>query len=372
MNSNYPTYSHQQRFAQGDNDNNNNVNDMLEGATEGLDMGMNFTMPDVQDFNSVSAPDDKTNRRKSMPNYGANMPMDMENFDNRRQSMLDYAAGGMPSGIDFQFNAQSGLMTGNPSFPQTTADFQGNRLAAADLSINTQFQNPHFPNLQTPGSAYASPMHPSVSTGMQMDSSFSGPHYDSTLAMMGNDMSLFGSSQFANPGVNSPMGADFMVPMPTPHTDASANDIQAADPYGNMSLNTGSDMLSGMRSGTTSREQNTPQSRPRSEQLPTPASAHNQMSVVQVRPQKSPTAHSQHDVPVESFAQMRFPWSGSEPSDGFPSSRNSNPHTKTAKFKDAYAPSGFDMLGALVRTSTRMLVRNSHLISLPDTRRQQT
>jgi hypothetical protein len=369
MNNSYSAFSHQQLFAPA----HNNANNMLDATAEGLDMGMDFTMPDDQDFDSMAAQDDKTYRRKSMPNY-SNLPMDMENFDARRQSMLDFAASGLNTGVDaFHFNPQSGpalgggLTAADNAFPHTTADFQDERVAVADLSISTQFanQNHHF-SMQTPASAYTSPMHPNVSVGLQMNASYPGPHSmpldldDSTLAMMGTDMDLFTGSQFAGPMVSSPMGQEFMVPMPAPHNDTSAADLRPLDHYGNVSLTTDSDIPSGMQSGSNSREPHTPQSRPHSEQLPTQSSAHNEISVVQARPQKSPAVHAQHDVPVESFAQMRFPWAGVEPSEGYPSSRNANPHSKT-KFKDVYAPSGFDMLGALVCTPTSPPARESCL-----------
>jgi hypothetical protein len=345
MNNGYPSFPHQRHYAQQSDNGGGNAFDM---SGEGLDLSMNFAMAaDTHDFNDMASQEDKANRRKSMP-APFNVPMHMEAFDTRRQSMLDFnpedtSLAGFPFDPPSEPALGSAMIPGGNPFPHTATDMQNDTLQPADLSIDTQFaQNGPFSNMQTPASAYTSPMHPGVSMDMDMNSYPGFPSMpmdmsDPNLAMMGTDLGQFSSSRFM-PMVNSPVGQDFTASMPTPHAHVSAVEGQPLNHYGTMSLTAGSDIPSGMQNG----DRNNPQSRPHNEQLPTPSS--NQMTTAVIPQQETAVAlPREYDVPIQSFAQMFQP-----PPGGWPTSQNGNVHTTSERFKSAYSPSGFDLLGALV------------------------
>ncbi|KAF2658080.1 white collar [Lophiostoma macrostomum CBS 122681] len=365
----------------------------VDDATGMLDMSpgaLGFGMPDGQSLDDMVAQNDKANRRRSMPVYRQNqMPPDGQQ-DPRRLSMLNFGDGSNGTLDDFQFGlATDGSMDGmmrSATFPQgqPAQELQNERTGPSDLAINTQFANATspFPAMQVSGSAYASPMHPSMSLDMDMASPYPNPMSislemnDPALSMMGADMNMFNGTQFASPLMGSPIAQDFVSPMPAPPPpppEPPMTTMQPPDQFPSRSVSATSDVRPGISTRAGSQEQSTTRSNSRAQseqQQPTPTSVQNQISPPSYpqQDQKPITQNNQqnnHDVPTDAFSRLKFPWTTPEgrnlhhlqstsdvPTGGFPSTMHSNPHMNTS-FKNAYSSTGFDMLGVLMRVATR-------------------
>ena len=152
----------------------------VDDAASMLDMsggGMDFTLPDGQSLDDMVAQNDKVNRRRSMP-VQRQPQMPPEDQDPRRFSMLSFgeASNGNLDGFEFGLGPDASIdsMMRSATFPQSrpAQEIQNDRNGQNDLAINTQFSNGNspFPTMQAPGSAYASPMHPTLSLDMYMAS----------------------------------------------------------------------------------------------------------------------------------------------------------------------------------------------------------
>jgi hypothetical protein len=318
-----------------------------------------------QSLDDMVAQNDKANRRKSMPIYGGDVSMHMGSPDPRRLSMMDFSDTGNGDLNGFQFSMQASstiddMMRSTTAYPRTSNEMQSERVPAPDLAINTQFSNQSspFPNMQGPGSAYASPMQPNVPLDMDITSPYPASismqldMTDPALSMMGADMNMFSGNQFATQIINSPIAQDFAAAMPTPVPDPTNSNnqttLQPRAQFTNRSVSATSDVRSGLPTRTNSQEQSSTRSSSRpSEQHSNPTSFNNQ------GPNPPP---QQHDPPTDSFANMKFPWE--TPTGGFPSTMHSNPHVNT-QFKNAYSSTGFDMLGVLVSNLTIMTIQLS-------------
>lgn len=324
--------------------------------------GMNFGMVEAQSLDDIVTQNDKVNRRKSMPVYGGGVSMQtIGSPDPRRLSMMDFGeTSTSTSDLDgFQFSPQGsmsmeGMMRG-PSFSRATTGIQDEKNnPAVDLAINTQFSNGNssFQNMQTPGSAYASPMHSNMPLDMDMTSPYpttmSMPldMSDPALAMMGADMNMFSSAQFEPSMMDSPIAPDFVGAMQPPLADPNTTTLRTTEQFPSRSISSTSDVRSGLPTRANSQEQGSSRSnsRPQNDQQPTPKNYQSQVS--------APQDLQQQDAPTEQFAQMKFPWS--TPQGGFPSTMRNNPHMST-QFKNAYSSTGFDMLGVLVGLIRHMI-----------------
>jgi PAS domain-containing protein len=309
-------------------------------------------------------------RRRSMPVYAntRTQQIQMGSPENRRLSMLNF---GDPSGVeDFQFDMQApgmeDMMRNNPSFPRTTREMQHERNGTADLAINTQFQGQHSPfsTMAAPGSAYASPMHPSASLDMDMSPYPNGMSMsmdmDGSLTMMQTDINLFPNNQFNTQMMDSPVNQEFIGPMPAPNQDGTMPALQSQDLFKPPSMSNTPEARSGgsgIPSRTSSQDQNSMRSnsRPHSEQHSSSkgSTTPTQMSLTSLKNQQPIQQETGLDLPKEQMNQIndfKLPWN--PPSGGFPSTMHSNPHMKT-QFKNAYSSTGFDMLGVLMRVATR-------------------
>lgn len=296
---------------------NNNGPNMMDMSGD----GMNFGAADGQSLDDIVAQNDKANRRKSMPVYGG-MPMQMDSPDPRRLSMMDFGNAGAGNLDDFQFNMQpgagmDGMMRGGTAYPRTSSEMQNDRVPTTDLAINTQFsnQNSPFPTMQAPGSAYASPLHPSVSLDMDMASPYPNTMSvpldinDPSLAMMGADMNMFSGTQFPTPMMDSPINQDFVGPMP-PLTDPGATSLQPTDHFGNRAMSATSDTRSSLPTRTNSQEQSSTRSssRPQSEQHQTPKNLQNHIPSAPVPSQDPAAMPPQQDISSDTFPNIKFPW----------------------------------------------------------------
>ncbi|CAN9086653.1 unnamed protein product [Alternaria alternata] len=336
-----------------------------------------FNMVEGQSLDSIVAQNDKDNRRRSMPVYARGpqqqqqqqqqQQMNLGSPDTRRLSMMNF---GDPNGgdmDDFQFDmstaAMDNMMRSN-TFPRTTADIQNDQLPAADLNINTQFQSQAspFPNMATPGSAYASPMHQKNSIDLDMGSYQNGMtmplDMDDSLNMMPTDMNMFPGNQFNTPMLDSPLNQDFVGPMPAAPQGNNTPSGQAQDQFKRPSLNNTPEVKSGRSSflsRTTSQDQSSMRStsRPQSEHRSS-NSVPTRMTLASLQNQQPIGQDPAQDLPKEvmnkQLQDSKIPWQ--QPAGGFPSTMHQNPHMKT-QFKNAYSSTGFDMLGVLMRVATR-------------------
>lgn len=326
---------------------------------------MDYGMVGEQSLDEIVAQNDKASRRKSMPPVYSGVPMQMASPDLRRMSMMDFNDSSNGNLNNFQFSYQAGadmdgMMRPAQPYPPNPTDIPTDRGPGPDLAINTQFpaQNPTFPNMQAPGSAYASPMHPNLSMDMDMDmtspfaTTMSMPLdiNDPALAIIGTNINMFPNTQFAPQMMDSPITQDFTSPMPAPPQEtATAANIRPVDQFGSRTMSNTSDAAPAIHSRAGSQDQNASRSisRTHSDSKPTPPSIQSQISPPPPSNQKTVAMAVQQDGTVD-FAQMKFPWT--VPTGGFPSTMNSNPHMNT-QFKNAYSSTGFDMLGVLVRIS---------------------
>nr|ACS74817.1 white collar [Parastagonospora avenae f. sp. tritici]ACS74818.1 white collar [Parastagonospora avenae f. sp. tritici] len=354
-----------------------NRQNMMDNMDNG--MGGFEDMNQGQSLDQIVSQNDKVEniRRRSMPVYANNgtnnnsnnnrtQPMEMSP-ESRRLSMLNF---GDPSDAsDFQFDMHAAgmddMMRNNPNFPRSSGDMsQHNRNSATNMGLNTQFQNQNqsYSSMAAPGSAYASPLHPSAPLDMDMspypNSMNMSMDMDDSLNIMSGDMNMFSNNQFNAPMLDSPVAQEFIGPMPAPNQENSMSAIPQGH-FKRPSLSNTPETrsgVSGIGSRTSSQEQNSArsQSRPQSEQrsssksnLPT------QMSLSSLRKQQPIALDPAQDLSEEKMEQIKdFQNTWKPPAGGFPSTMHSNPHQKT-QFKDAYSSTGFDMLGVLMRVATR-------------------
>lgn len=330
-----------------------------------------FDPAEGQSLDSIVAQNDKENRRRSMPVYARGPQLNMGSPDTRRLSMMNF---GEPSGgsmDEFQFDmssaAMDGMMRNTTAFPRTTSDMSHDRLPAADLTLNTQFQgqNSPFSAMAAPGSAYASPMHQKGSLDLSMtpyQNDISLPlDMDDSLNMMQADMNMYSSGQFNAPMLDSPVNQDFANSMHGPTQDNSNNNpsMHPPDHFKTSSVSNTPEGRSGASSflsrTTSGQDRHSDRSNSRTQSgHHSSTSVPTRMSLQSLQKQQpiaqDPTLDLTKETIKKQFSASNVPWS--EPAGGFPSTLHANPHMKT-QFKNAYSSTGFDMLGVLMRVATR-------------------
>ncbi|KAH7394082.1 white collar [Phaeosphaeria sp. MPI-PUGE-AT-0046c] len=333
------------------------------------DMGAFDNMNQGQSLDQIVSHNEKAEhiRRRSMPVYAhsdnRNQPMDMSP-ESRRLSMMNF---GDPNGAQgFHFDVQTAgmeeMMRNNPSFPRNPADMQHSRSSSNNLGLNTRFQEQNSPygTMAAPGSAYASPLHPSAQLDMGLGSfpnnMSMSMDMDESLNIMSNDMNLFPNSQFDTSMMASPVAQEFIGPMPAPDQD-NVSSLQPSSHFKRSSMSNTPDARSGssMPSRTTSQDQSSMRSnsRPNLEQQSSQNNVPTQMSLASLEKQQPIALDPAQDFPertLKQIADMKQSWA--PPAGGFPSTMHSNPHMKT-QFKNAYSSTGFDMLGVLMRVAAR-------------------
>ncbi|PVH96674.1 hypothetical protein DM02DRAFT_108396 [Periconia macrospinosa] len=343
----------QRSFANGGN--------MVDMSGDGLDA---YDMNQGQSLDDIVSQNDKDRRRSSMPTgaYRGDAPINFvgpTSPNARRFSQMNFGDPNNTVMEDFQFNMNTsaglqGMMRGN-TFPQTSTELPGDRTPVTDLAINTQFSNATspYPNMPAPGSAYASPMN----TGLDMDMTSPYPAMSlpldmpDSLQMMPTDLNMFANPQFPSPLVTSSDAQDFVVPAPAPPANPNVSSLQPPDPFRSESSSATPDARSHDPSRSNSQEQVSQRStsRPQSERQQSFGDP-SQMSRRSLQNQQPTMLPTEHHVNPEVMSQIKFPWRA--PPGGFPSIKDSNPHTKT-QYKNAYSSTGFDMLGVLMRVASR-------------------
>jgi PAS domain-containing protein len=317
-----------------------------------------------QSLDDIVNQNSKEMRRRSVPvqyrSNSSNMSGDL-----RRLSMMEFN-GTTPSALDaFQFDPSThdGMMASqNPQNPNTNAPaaLQSRRQSTNNVTLQDQFtgQASPYANLQHPGSAYQSPMHPSGSLDVGMTDSFMSPNLDmqqgfsNMNAMMQGGLTpldMYQADQFASPMATSPMPQNM------------ANSIQGSatqDPGGggsatprdpvNAAPRTSSDTIREIQ-----RAQSFEQVRMNPSQQGTPQhTPQNQINnqVVANQTQFQSRQHQDNPQTANAASSGKFPWA--DPPEGWPSTMHGRPHMNS-QYKNAYSSTGFDMLGVLMRVATR-------------------
>ncbi|KAF2096540.1 hypothetical protein NA57DRAFT_24211, partial [Rhizodiscina lignyota] len=304
----------------------------------------------------------KQMRRRSVPYnfHGSNAgPMEQ---NPRRLSMMEFgdATSGNPLET-FQFDSSvqpnmDGFM-GAPTTMQSGNDGTDSTQASVPLALNTQFANQNYSSMGAPGSAYASPMHPSAN----MDMDVASPYLNSGLqmsmdmvdpaiaGMMGNEtptIPYYGSAppqQFTSTTVSSPMHPSFAGTAgdsQLPKLRRGSTDHSQHQPTPE-TTNTTPDILS-PRAASSVQSTHSSSRQPSVQPHPIP----NQMTNVSF----GPDPPQQMSVSRDPLNQIKVPWT--TPPGGFPSTMHGRPHMQT-QYKDAYSSTGFDMLNVLMRVATR-------------------
>lgn len=210
----------------------NHIQNMDQGG--GADGMMGIMGPDGmpppammsgQSLDDIVNQNTKDMRRRSLPyNFHGNNAAGVEP-NPRRLSMLDFAdsTGSPLDGFQFDNPSASGIdgFMGGSTGIQGANDGADRTNSSVPLALNTQFANQNFTSMGPPGSAYASPMHPSA--GMDMD--VASPYLqsglpmnvdmvDPNISMMGNEthgLPYYGpvQQQFGSGAVNSPINQNF-------------------------------------------------------------------------------------------------------------------------------------------------------------------
>ncbi|KAF2728446.1 white collar [Polyplosphaeria fusca] len=313
---------------------------------------------DGQSLDDIVSQNDKANRRRSMPVY-AGSDIAMGSPDSRRLSMMNFTD--MPGGDfdGFQFTmpdtaTMGSLMHANPSFPPTrSTSLQEEVVPASDLAINTQFSNQNTPytTLAGPGSAYASPLHPSVSMDVEM-SPYPIPldMNDPALGGMNPELNnMFSNNRFST-SMGSPVARDSIGSMPADPQEAAMANLQTPDQFHPAPLSSKPSALSRLSSRTGSHEHSNSRADSRDQTEPQSANGLPLDAVSTPFDPVESTPMAPAPEMIDSYGQLKFPWQA--PPGGFPSTMHSNPHMKT-QFKNVYSSTGFDMLSVLMRVATR-------------------
>jgi len=287
----------------------------MSGTQDAMDP---FDMAQAQSLDDIVAQNDKASRRRSMPlSYGSSTPLQMDSPDSRRLSMMNFGDPSMAAYGEFQFNMRNdqsmeGVMASNPTYPQTSAA-PGPERSGSDLAINTQFanQNAQYSNMPPPGSAFASPLHPNNSLDMDLSSPYHANMSmplnvnDQTLAMMNADMNMFTQAQFHASMMESPVNQEFLNAMAGHPQDRSVSSFQNQNQFMTGQRSSANDTPSSLPSRNSNMGQDTGRStsRSHSSQSLTPQTSAPHQSATD-----SAVQSSQHDVPVDAFKQMKFPW----------------------------------------------------------------
>jgi len=296
----------------------------------------------------------------------------------RRASMMEFT-GSSPSGpLDtFQFDPSAASAFDSTDLPtQMNGAPRARRSSHVGLSVNTQLPNQNFYGpMGSTGSAYTSPMHMNGALDMDLNSPYATPGLPLSmdLNMMGNELStvdMFGGPDFDSPMVGSPMHTNFAGSVMGP----------AQDPGGGML-----DQPKKIENSVTPDFRNST-SRTSSHQGGVQSSTRRASASAGAQPSQMPSMTPQLPPPItagsfsrqasapstggpEMIAGNVLPWSTPDGKSylylltivsvlltilkgGWPSTMYNRPHMETTQFKDAYAPSGFDLLTILV-SSTR-------------------
>ena len=307
-------------------------------------------MADGQSLDDMVLQNEKENRRQSMPVFG-DAQMQMGSPDSRRLSMM--AFGDSTAMDNFQFDGTMENLMRNGPFTRTTGEIQNDRMAPADLAINTQFTNANSPFTNIP--AYASPMHPNANLDMEMTSPYPNMNMplDETLMMGPNDMNMFPNAQYNTSMMNSPAAPPASQDF-TGLTSAQPQDSKMNMPPPDQYRSHSSSLTPDARPKPSPRDSSQDpgsvhsSSRPQSEHQSSSNSVPTRMANASLKNQEPIALPTGQQLDPENFSDLKFPWE--VPQGGFPSSKNHNPHMKT-QFKNAYSSTGFDMMAVLVRCS---------------------
>ena len=372
---------------QGMNMQGNGSNLMGMAPSDAMASAAVIRAPSLDGF--VNQPD-KSMRRASMPMvYGGTPGLDVSL---RRASMMEFT-GSSPSGpLDsFQFDPSPASAFDTTMSTDLSTQINGapraRRASHIGLSVNTQLPNQNFYGPIGPtGSAYASPMHMNGSLDMDLNSPYatSSLPLSMDLNMMSNELStvdMFAGPDFDSPMVGSPMNTTFVGSVMGPTQDPGGGVLD--QPKTSLPNSTENSVTPDFRNSTSRRS---------SHQGGVPSSTRRASAPAGAQPSQMPSMTPQLPPPItassftrqasapstvgpEMIAGNVLPWSTPDGKShlylltahatkvicsanisfkgGWPSTMYNRPHMETTQFKDAYAPSGFDLLTILVNSTRR-------------------
>ncbi|WPH04202.1 White collar 1 protein [Acrodontium crateriforme] len=377
-------------------------NDMMMMDAEG-NMAGGQSLDDIVNQNA------KEIRRQSLPQHYGASPNKLDT-DMRRISMMDYNGPSTAAMSKYPYDAshamdQSGMMMnthGNQPNLHMRNNTPSRQNTLGEMSVNTNFgpsQNSYSPMMPHPSIYAQSPVAPNLGMDMPMANPYNNPNMSMDFgldpginkAMPGNamNMTLYDQPQF-NASMTSPMPISttqhintLMSTRGASNQDMDRSSSNSSTPYTsqNMADQSGSTVRA-MSQGTQNSQlphASTPQPQPQQGHLHQPTLSRSHASRVQQQEgsnftSSSPlsTSESRADSnnsqktqtfdgkngpipigptnpPAES-SKVSVPWE--TPEGGWPSTMAGKPHTQSI-FKNAYSSTGFDMLGVLMRVSTR-------------------
>ncbi|TID13956.1 white collar [Venturia nashicola] len=343
-----------------------NAHDMMDMMAPGAPSGPGIM--GAQSLDDIVNQNESELRRRSMPIAYGNGQNELDSTM-RRVSMMDMMEfGGVGAtysssrGLDgFQFNpATPGFdqtMSGVDESQSVNEPSQTQTTPSHGLSIST-----HFPSQSTYNSMsqqdtmYA----PSMQVNTPLDMSLNSPYMTSGLpmsadiGMMGSDLPTsdkYGNPQYGSPyAESSPAHQGYISSMvPTPQTTENASLRTESLPQSTENSATPASSHPSVRNISRANSQDN-KSQTNSKADSTSAQTGN-MGPPQptIRPY-SPKPVAANSGPQESINGNTLPWA--PPANGWPSTMVGRPHTST-KYKDAYAPSGYDLLSILMRVTAR-------------------
>jgi PAS domain S-box-containing protein len=320
-----------------------------DASMSGIDMTSMHNMMPHNGLLHVQASSQNSMKDQSRSNQ------DMDNYSEdankmRRMSVVEFGAQHPSAGTNpFMFDPSlSGALdpglTGDMQ-SQLNGQFQKSTGAGPELAVDTQFANVmDFNNLASNNTNFTSPLDMDL-TGQYLDNNNSmGLALD--MDMLNNEMNamndMFTSQQYGSPIITSPMTATFDPSTYAPAQDSSGGMIDSSHILPNQPNNS-----SNMQMQNASADSSNFQSQG-------VGPAHPQKASDMPRPSTTSSSSKRHNQPSSptTFRNISLPWS--DPPGGWPSTmEGAKPHMQSSKYRDVYAPSGFDLMKTLFRVVSR-------------------
>ena len=330
----------------------------MDMAGEGNMIGI----PGAQSLDDIVSQNSKDFRRRSMPvpYQGPNTSTNPQDLDEsmRRASMVDMMdfGGTSPDMANFNFDP-SGFNASMVDIPGPGNTGHGVR-NSNNLSVNTRFQVPQsgfgMNNQSAGGFDSALSGHNAFDTDMNspyLTSAFPNVSMGNDIGMMNSDMptaNMFSSDQFNSSMANSPIQNSFAPPMLSatpqdPGGGATLTGRNSRTPNTNASGGTPNVRQSSTRTNSNETRPDSTSFQGSSSTQPTP-----NVGQTANNGRYSPSKMASNPAgPPQMINGNALPWTA--PPNGWPSSMAGRTHMNT-QFKDAYAPSGYDLMTILVRT----------------------
>ncbi|KIW00867.1 hypothetical protein, variant [Verruconis gallopava] len=332
-----------------------------------MDMaGMGSNIPAAQSLDEIVNQNAKEMRRRSMPVGTYQNPAANEIDDSMRRAsmvdMMDFSAGS-PDMAHFNFDHSgfdSAMVDMSPQ-DDDAASRQRSNGHANSLSVNARFatsQPDGFGSMSQHSHGFDSAMAGARPLDMDMTSPYLTSAFPTSMPMS-NEMNMmspempqantFNPEQYNSPMVQSPIHPAYASSMLAPSLqDPGGGTAPGATRRASHSSNNAIPDPRQSTSRTSSNNDSSSQSTSQQGSVSTQPTNNLQQSVASAF---SPKRMAQNPPgPPEMVNGNPLPWTA--PPDGWPSSQRGRTHMDT-QFKDAYAPSGYDLMSILIRVANR-------------------